>query len=460
MFRRRVVVQVRELLRLGVPTMVMRSGSLLMVMADIVMLGRHSSRELAFYSLAQGPLTTLILVGIGLVMGTQVVTARMHGAGQDARCGAVWRRSVPYALALGGAAALLCAAGPKPFLWIGQEPGIAAGAARTMLVLGLGVPFYLGYLASASFLEGLKRPWPGTWMMIGGIGLNIALNAWWIGGGGGVPALGAVGAAWATTVSRFVLCVAAALWVWLMGDAPRFAVRSRGWGDAKSWREQRRLGYAAGASIGVEAVSFSTLNLMAGWFGADALAAYAIGINLLSTVFMVALGMGTAAGVCVGHAWGRRSPRGIALAGWTGLGLNALIESSLVLVFAFGSAAFAGLYSSDPGVLDLASAMIRLIAAILIFDGSQAVMSYALRGRGETWVPTLLQGCAYLLVMLPAARVLSGPLEQGVLGLFQSIGIGTFVSAVLLCLRFRRLGRRDKCARNRGPCRAEAEPPC
>ncbi|MBN2752356.1 MAG: MATE family efflux transporter, partial [Rhodospirillaceae bacterium] len=57
---------VRELLRLAVPTVVSRSGALVMLMVDIVMLGHVSSRELAFYSLSMGPVSALLLTSLGL----------------------------------------------------------------------------------------------------------------------------------------------------------------------------------------------------------------------------------------------------------------------------------------------------------------------------------------------------------------------------------------------------------
>jgi len=57
-----------DVLRLAAPTIVMRSAGLLMVMADIVMLGRSSSRELAHYSLAQGPVMAMVLAGLGLML--------------------------------------------------------------------------------------------------------------------------------------------------------------------------------------------------------------------------------------------------------------------------------------------------------------------------------------------------------------------------------------------------------
>lgn len=446
-----ISAHVRELLRLAAPTIVMRSGSLIMLMVDIVMLGRASSTELAFYSLAQGPVSTLMLGALGLQMGVMIVTAQLYGAGQDRLCGGVWRRAVPYALGIGFVVSLICAAGPEAYRWLGQTEDLAIGAARVTWILGLGIPAYLGYLASGFFLEGLKRPWPATWLMLAANILNALLNAWWIDGGAGVPAMGAAGAAWATTAARWFLCIAGALWVWNLKDHERFCIRVRAPKDPTGWAWQRRLGYAAGLSIGVEAFGFSALNVMSGWFGATALASYAIGINILGMVFMVALGVGSATSVRVGHAVGRGDAADAERAGWTGLGLNTVLTSPIVAAFLCVPAAVAGFYTDDPAVLPVAAALVTWIAVIIPLDGAQAVMSNALRGRGEVWMPSVLQSCAYLLVMMPGGWLIGSRMGWGVEGLFAAILAGSVVSATLLSVRFRLLARRDLRAGLRAP---------
>lgn len=437
MSRSSLLAHVRELVRLALPTIVMRSGSLVMLMVDVVMLGHFSSRELAYYSLAQGPLSTLMLASIGLLMGTLVLTAQRFGAGEDGLCGAVWRRSVPYALFLGAIVALLAATGPRPYLWLGQEPEIASGAATTALALGVGMPAYLAYLVSAYFLEGLKRPWPGTWIMLAANVLNAGLNALWI------PEHGAAGAAWATTAARGAMCVAAAAWVWFLRDRDRFGIRTPAPDDRDGWRLQRRYGYGAGASIGVEGFAFSALNVMSGWFGAESLAAYAIGINLLAVVFMIALGVGAASSVRVGHAHGRGDPHETEAAGWIGLGFNTLLELPVAAAFLLWPGVLAAMYSDDPAVLGLAAALLVWIGLSLPLDGAQAVLSNALRGRGETWMPMVLQSAAYLVVMLPCAWLFSVRFGHGAVGLFEAVAVGSVVSASLLSARFRLLALRD-----------------
>jgi len=432
------------MLRLAVPTIVMRSGALLMVMCDIVLLGRHSSQELAFYSLAQGPVMTLVLTGLGLLMGTLVLTSQFYGAGDFKSCGGVWRRSIPYALAIGLVICALCSTGPQIFLWFLQSEDLARGAAGVSLVLGVGIPGYMGYLASAYFLEGLKRPWPGTVIMLAGNVVNLILNLWWIEGGLGISAMGAEGAAWATTVSRLCLCVAAALWVWLKTDREVFGAQDTGARDPRAWALQKKLGYGAGLSIGIEAFAFGALNIMAGWSGAISLAAYAIGINILGMVFMMALGVGGSTSVLVGYAYGAKDYKSAVLAGWTGLGLNTLLEIPLMALFTFIPLVFAAVYTSDAAVLQVTAALIVWIAFILPFDGAQAVMSNALRGRGETFMPAVLQTGAFLLVMLPCGYIFStGPLP-GAEGLFAAILAGTMCSSSLLTIRFWVLAQKDR----------------
>lgn len=426
-----------EVVRLAAPTIAMRSGGLLMIMADIVMLGQYNSQELAYYSLSQGPVMAFFLTGLGLLLGTLVLTSQYFGAGREKECGAIWQRAIPYGLVCGLIIFALCATGPQLYLWLGQSEDLADGAADVAFVIGIGIPGFLTYLASAYFLEGLKRPWPGTYIMLAANLLNVVLNQCWIDDGG------AVGAAWATTVSRYAMSILAALWVWNMRDHARFGIRKKAAKDPVSWAIQRKLGYGAGLSIGIEGAAFGGMNIMAGWAGATALASYGIGINILGLVFMMSLGIGGATSVLVGHAYGSKQYREANIAGWTGLGLNTLLELPLMVLFALFPLFFAGLYTDDADVLQVTGVLILWIAVMLPFDGGQAVMNNALRGRGETYMPAVLQSCAFLFVMLPCGYWLTTGPFPGAEGLFVAILVGTFSSSSLLSLRFWWLSQRD-----------------
>ena len=73
----------------------------------------------------------VLLVGIGLLLGTVVITAREDGAGRCGDCGLVWWTGMQHAVILGVAAMALCQLG-EPFLSLtGQSPELAADASES-----------------------------------------------------------------------------------------------------------------------------------------------------------------------------------------------------------------------------------------------------------------------------------------------------------------------------------------
>src|SRR5260221_168314 len=126
----------------------------------------------------------------------------------------------------------------------------------------------------------------------------------------GLPALGAVGGAWATTASRTALAIVTLLYIARMKDADQLGVFDKPIRDREREITQRRIGYGAGASNLFEVAAFASMNVIAGWLGAIAVAAYAAVINVASLVFMVPLGLATATAVLVrpGYA-GRHNDR-------------------------------------------------------------------------------------------------------------------------------------------------------
>ena len=433
---------VSETVRLAAPVVVSRAGVLFMALVDTVMVGRFGVNELAYLGIGLAPTFPIMLSIMGLILGTMMTAAAALGAGREVECGAAWRRALPYALGLGLLASALCAFGEPFLLATGQSTDLARHGGRVTLVIGLGLPPVLLYLATTFFLEGIKRPLPGMLMMIAANGVNVFLNWVFIYGHLGFPDMGAVGSAWATTGVRLCLAIAMIAYVWTMPDHARFGVRLRPAGGWRAWTRQRRIGYGAGGSIGIESLTFSALSIFAGWLGPVSLAAYSITINLVAMVFMVAIGIGVATSVRVGIAHGRREARELALAGWTGLGLNVVAMLAIGAVLLAIPGTVAGAYTTDAGLIARTTPMIAFLAWVAVFDGGQGVMINALRGCGESWVPALLQGGSFALVMVPLAWVLAFPLGRGAMGLVEGILVGCVCAVALLAIRFHRLSRR------------------
>lgn len=440
----RLIRHVSEMLRLAPTIVLARSGMILIILVDVVMVGHHDARQLGFMAMGMSLVQPLVVTSLGLIMGTLVLSAHHFGAGEQRECGRVWRRSVAYAGSLGVLAAIVCMFGETLLVWTGQSPELAREGGRVMAVLGLGVSGHLLFIACSFFLEGIRRPAPGLVVMIAANILNLGLNALFIGGAmDGVPG-GAVGAALATTSSRWLLAFGLIGYVLCMRGRDEFGVRRPAGGGWRGWRHQRRLGYATGASLAVESGSFTTVQQFAGWLGPLPLASFTVSFYLLVTSFMVAIGLGAATAVRVGNAHGRRDASDMMLAGWTGLTVTVVVTIVLGILMVGFDAPLVGIFTDDQAVIGATVPLVFWVALVLVTDGGQAVMANALRGRQDVWTPCFLQSFAFFGIMVPMTWYLVFRLGHGVSGIFQGVGVATVVALGLLCGRFFWLYRRDK----------------
>ncbi len=412
--------------------MAARVGQLALVTVDTVMTGRFAAQELAAYALAQAVFMTLMLLGMGLVTGTVVLVAQADGAGRPRECGTIWRTALADALFLGAGMALLLLPGPWILRALGQEPALAATAGTTLRMLALGMPGLLAFQVTSFLLEGIRRPYLAVLVMLLGNLANLALNAVLIEGRLGLPAMGAAGAALATSLVRTGMAVALAVLALRLPVVRTYGLLGPSVPVPRLRRRLLALGVPVAASQGLESTAFNLLIVMAGWLGATALASFQILLNLTALVYMLTIGVATATAVRVGAAVGRRALGEAAAAAGTGLlaGRRATGRLALLLVLARGPVL--GAYSADPAVLALALPVVLLLPPALLFDCAQGVLGGALRGGSDVRLPTLLYLVAFWGVQLPAAWVFAFPGGLGVAGLVLGILVGCAVATLLL----------------------------
>ncbi len=435
--------RVGELLRLAVPVIVSRSGQLVMAVVNTILVGQYAAEHLAYLSVAHAITMPLFVGSTGFVLGTLVETARFHGAGRPTECGATWRRGLVYAVIVGVVCLCIALMGEVILAFSGLSDQLVTESGKVVRVLALGLPFMVIYMTSAYFLEGLKRPnAPMAMMLIANI-FSLALNWTFIYGHFGLPAMGAEGSAWATTIVRALLAGMIVLYIWHLRDRESLGVRRRAHGGWASWAQQRRTGYSAGLSQLVESSAFALLTLIAGRIGIMAAAAYSIAFQILGLVFMIALGVGSATAVLVGHARGRKDLVGMARAGWLGLSAN------VILVFCIGASVslaapwIAPAFTVDPTLLAISTSLIAYMGFVVVPDTCQAVTAMALRARGDNWMPVLAHMISYYLVLAPGAWYFALHTDRGVAGILDAILIASAVSATFLVGRLYLVSRRD-----------------
>lgn len=426
----------RELLALAAPVVTVQVGLMTMGVVDTAMVGRVSPIALAAVALGTLYFFMVSIFGVGVLMALDPVVAQGVGARDRLAVARGVQRGLLVALALTAWTSALLWPG-RPLMALLRQPPevvpVAAAYARA-LIPGM-LPFFL-FVVFRQSLQAMGRVAPVVVAIVAANLANVFLNWVLIFGNLGVPALGAVGSGWATSLSRWLMTVGLLLaaWRWLR---PTMTPLHR---EAAAWRplaRMLRIGVPIGLQHQLEFGAFAVAALLMGTLGTVQMAAHQVAINLASLTFMVPLGVGAAAAVLVGRAVGREDAddarRAAVAALLTGVAFMAL--SAVVMRAAPG--ALASVYTADLPVRTLAATLIPIAGLFQVFDGTQVVAMGALRGLGDTRVPMLISLLGFWLVGLPVSVYLGFRMGAGPLGIWWGLVAGLAAVAVLLLARMR-----------------------
>ena len=423
----------RPTLALALPVALGQLGVMLMSMVDTAMVGALGRDAVGAMGVAMSVIGIGFLFGIGLLLGIDHEVAVAQGAGRhdDVARFAVqgmWLAlfvSIPLTLAMLAARSVLPRTGVAPELL-----PLADGA---LSVAAWSVPPALVFIALRQTLQATGAALPGTVVLVVANVVNGLGNYALVRGRLGAPALGIVGSATATVLSRTFMLVALLWWAvrtrptWWRSLAP----------DPTRLRALLRLGIPAGFQFLFEGGVFSLATMLAARLGAVPAAAHQVVLQIASFMFMVPLGVSAAGAVRVGHALGRGDRRDARLAGWCAvlLGVGFMGVSGVSLTLAWHP--ILAIFHLDPEVTALARRLLLCAAFFQLFDGAQVTLAAVLRGWGETTSSLVANLVGHWLVGLPVGCVLAFGLGYGAVGLWLGLATGLAAVAAALLLRWR-----------------------
>lgn len=446
-----VRTELTALARLALPLAAAQAGQALMGVVDTAVVGRAGAVQLAGVGLGNALFFSLAVLGMGVMMGLDPLIAQAFGAsdpGQARRL--AWQGGF---LALHVAAWLAVPMLVLPWLLepLGVEPLVAREASRFILWRLPGLPFLLLYVGGRAYLQaaGLTRP-----MVVATVVANLAnvpLDVLLVFGGDGlpawtgplrlVPALGGAGAAVSSSLCLVLQVAVLVTAIRRVPAAPLSAEARRQ--DSGALRQAARVGLPTGLHMVAEVGFFSLAGFLAARLGAVAIASHQLALAVASLTFTVAVGVGNAGSVRVGHFVGARDRVGARRAGLTAFGAAAGFMSVCGAVFLLFPEAIARLMTDDPAVAAAAAPLLRVAALFQIADGIQGAGAGVLRGAGETRFTFLANLLGHWALGLPAVLVLVFGLGLGVVGLWWGFVAGLFAVAIALLWRFLSVSSRE-----------------
>lgn len=442
--RSRIEGELVALAALAAPLVLTNLGNMALSLVDLAIVGRLGGPEIAAAGLGNAIFFLLAIFGMGLMFGLDPLIAQAVGAGEMRTARrllwqGVWLAvmvTVPLSIAV---------------LVIGEEltrldvtPEVAS---LTRTYLHARLPSLLPFLvltASRAYLQarGHTRSLILAVVAANLVNLPFAMALSFGYEPLGVPSFGIAGAGWATAIATVVQLAVAAAPIALLPvpDGPGGSLRAP---DGALLLRALRLGGAIGLQFAVEAGSFSLVTMLMPRFGVPTMGGHQVAIALVSTTFQLALGIGAATSVRVGHAIGRGDAEGTRRAGLVGVTAGGVIMLACSLFLLAAPARLAALITPERDVVEAAVPLLFVAACFQLSDGVQTIAQGALRGAGDTLWPFLINLSGHYFVGLPLGILLAWRvLDLGAVGLWWGLSAGLTYVAIAMTLRFVRISRR------------------
>ncbi len=426
-----------HLVKLAWPVMLSQLGHVSVGVADSIMIGQTGTMPLAASAFANSVFVLVLVFGIGVSYGLTPLVAKSDGEQNHSAIQNYFRHGLVVNTVFGLAlfALLLALWFALPFMK--QNSEVLRLASPYFLILSAGILPFMIFMTFKQFAEGMSDTKTAMAITLSANLLNIFLNYLLIYGKFGFPAMGLMGAGYATLASRVAMVVAMYLYIINRKRFAPYRIRNPFQNlNLNTMKRILQIGIPSGLQYIFEVGAFALAAVIIGSLGPIPLAAHQVAISLASISYMAASGIAAAVTVRVGQELGRRNSKGVQQVGKAGFLMAGIWMLFSGLVFVLARNWFPQLYTSDPDVIALSAHLLVIAVFFQISDGLQVVGLGALRGISDVKMPTILAFTAYWVITLPLAWWWGIELKGGVVGIWWSLAIGLTLAAAAFVWRF------------------------
>lgn len=394
------------LLHLSIPIIFMQLATQAMGFVDTTMAGQVSAADLAAIALGTSLWLPVSLLLRGIIMALTPVVAFHRGAQQLDKVRIAFIQMLWLSAFVSACLMVYLVLGENILVALGVAQEIIPIASDYVVALAFGVPGIALFYTLNGFCEGMNNTRAPMLISVLGLLVNIPVNYILIYGKFGLPALGAVGCGWATSLVYWLM--SALLYSYIKHH--HHYKRILHFGQLKPvWSEIShlfKLGFPIGLNIAVCGSIFAVIALLIGRIGAENVAAAQIALNISSMTYMIPMSLSFGITIRVGHALGEQKDQLAAMRSYVGVVTAALLSLMSVAFFLLFPEWIIRLYTTDPVVSATAATLLVFTAMYQFSDALQTSANGALRGYKDTKVPMMLAILAYWGLALPLGMVL------------------------------------------------------
>ena len=429
----------KNLTYLGVPIIIGQLGNLILNFADTLMIGHHSTEELAAAAFVNNMFTLVIIFAIGFTYAVTALVGILYGQENTHRIGELMKSAT---------AANTCMALFLSFIMIvlylnvhrlGQPEELLPLIRPYFLIQLVSLPFVCWFNTFRQFTDGITDTKVAMWILIGGNVMNIFGNWILIYGNLGMPEMGLLGAGLSTMISRIMMTI---VMIGIFFVSKKYREYKEGWNIGKvhyaDFKKITVLGYPLALQMGMETAAFSLSSLMVGWFGTESLAAHQVMLTISQLGYMIYYGLAAAVAVRISNFMGQRdflAVRRTATAGIHLVFLLALVTSVPVFIFRH---IIGGLFTDNVNVISMVSMTIIPFMIYQFGDGMQCNYANAMRGTANVRPLIWIAFISYFVVSLPLGYIFGVIMNYKLLGVWYAFPFGLTLSGILYYIYYQK----------------------
>ena len=430
----------KSLLKLALPIIIGQLGGIITGLADTIMVGQHSTAELAASSFVNNVLNTFIIFGTGFSFALTPLVGENLALSKRYVVAAWLKNSIVANLLLS-----LVLMGILTVIYFnvghfGQPEELLPLIRPYFLVSMISIIFVMMSNSFRQFVEGITNPSVSMWILVSGNLLNIVGNYVLIYGKWGFPEMGLMGAGYSTLISRIAMLV---MFVIVFLFRPSYWVYRKGfmrmWVLPNRLMRVTKLGVPIALQQGLEAATFSLTAIMVGWLGSVELAAHQVVIAISTISFTTYLGLGSATAIRTSFYKGSKDWQQVRKTTVAGIHLGIIVSTLTCLALFIFRNEISYVFSDDPKVASIVILLLPILMLYQYVDGAQIVLANALRGLSDVKPIMWISFVTNFLLAIPAGYILGFPLGMGIQGIWLAYPIGFVFSVALLGFRARKL---------------------
>ncbi|XP_037442864.1 protein DETOXIFICATION 40-like [Triticum dicoccoides] len=423
-------VEMRMLVRLAAPAVLVYMINYLMSMSTQIFSGHLGTLELAAASLGNTGIQ-VFAYGLMLGMGSAVETlcGQAYGANKFDMLGIYMQRSTVLLMATGIPLAVLYAFSRPILILLGESPEIASAAA--IFVYGL-IPQIFAYAANfpiQKFMQAQSIMAPSAYISTATLAVHLVLSYLVVYKFG----LGLLGASLMLSISWWIIVIGQFVYI-VTSSRCRLTWTGFSLQAFSGLPEFFKLSLASAIMLCLETWYFQILVLIAGLLKDPemALASLSVCMTISGWVFMISVGFNAAASVRVSNELGAGNPKSAAFSVVVVTVLSFILAAIISIVILFFRDYISYIYTGGDDVAAAVSKLTPLLAITLILNGIQPVLSGVAVGCGwQAFVAYVNVGC-YYVVGIPLGCLLGFYFDLGAAGIWSGMIGGTFMQTVIL----------------------------